>query len=140
MSNLESLRANIRHQAGNRCGYCLAHQEHLPWTLELEHIIPTSRGGTDDEDNLWLACHACNLYKGSQVDAIDPLTGRRVALFNPRQQRWKRHFQWSEDGLRIIGRTASGRATVIALNLNNLVRLTVRRNWVKAGWHPPTIE
>lgn len=137
MSSSESRRANIRLQAGNRCGYCLAHQDYLPWTLEIEHIIPTSRGGNDTEENLWLACHACNLYKGAQVNAIDPLTGRRVALFNPRRQKWERHFQWSEDGTRIIGRTACGRATVIALSLNNLVRITVRQNWVKAGWHPP---
>ena len=31
--------------------------------------------------------------------------------------------------------------TVIALNLNNLISVTVRRNWVKAGWHPlPTFS
>jgi len=24
-----------------------------------------------------------------------------------------------------------------ALNLNNLVAVTVRRNWIAAGWHPP---
>jgi len=67
----------------------------------------------------------------------DPLSGRRVRLFNPRRQQWKRHFRWSEDGTLIIGQTACGRATVIALNLNNLVAVTVRRNWVAAGWHPP---
>ncbi len=25
------------------------------------------------------------------------------------------------------------------LNLNNEITLVVRRNWVSAGWHPPTI-
>jgi hypothetical protein len=37
----------------------------------------------------------------------------------------------------ILGRTMTGRATVVALSLNNLVAVTVRRNWVTAGWHPP---
>ena len=63
--------------------------------------------------------------------------GENVALFNPRQQKWSQHFAWSEDGTKIIGLTACGRATVIALKLNNSLAVIVRRNWVKAGWHPP---
>lgn len=131
------LRASIRLQAGNRCGYCLTRQEYLPWVLEIEHIVPRSKGGDNTEENLWLACHACNLFKSDQTHSHDPLTGRSVRLFNPRRQKWRRHFHWSEDGAFIIGRTACGRATVIALNLNNLIAVTVRRNWIKAGWHPP---
>jgi hypothetical protein len=131
------LRARIRNQAGNRCGYCQSHQDYLPWTLEIEHIIPLAKGGSDAEDNLWMACHTCNLHKGVKTRAHDPLTGRGIQLFNPRRQQWSRHFYWSEDGTQIIGRTACGRATVVALNLNNLLAVTVRRNWVSAGWHPP---
>ena len=133
----DTLRARVRAQAGNRCGYCLTHQEYVPWVLEIEHIVPRSKGGTDDEENLWLACRSCNLFKSSQIHGHDPMTARRVRLFNPRQQQWKRHFRWSEDGGLVIGRTACGRATVVALNLNNLVAVTVRRNWIAAGWHPP---
>jgi len=133
----DALRARIRAQAGNRCGYCLARQEYVPWVLEVEHIVPRSKGGTDDEENLWLACHSCNLFKRDQTHSRDPLIGRRVRLFNPRRQQWKRHFRWGEDGALIIGRTACGRATVVALKLNNLVVVTVRRNWIAAGWHPP---
>ena len=133
----EALRAKIRAEAGDRCGYCLTRQAYLPWTLEIEHIIPIAKGGTDDENNLWLACHTCNLHKSDQTHGRDPLSGRRVRLFNPRQQRWGGHFQWSDDGALILGRTACGRATVVALNLNNLVSVTVRRNWISAGWHPP---
>ncbi|EDX77729.1 hypothetical protein MC7420_3053 [Coleofasciculus chthonoplastes PCC 7420] len=106
--------------------------------MEIEHIIPKAKGGTDEEDNLWLACRLCNSYKGIQSDAEDPLTGKRVKLFNPRKQKWSRHFAWSEDGTQILGRTACGRATVIALQLNNIVSVTVRQQWVIAGWHPPT--
>ncbi|MBE2925432.1 HNH endonuclease, partial [Anoxybacillus flavithermus] len=35
--------------------------------LEVEHIIPKSRGGTDRVDNLCLACHDCNQRKGSKT-------------------------------------------------------------------------
>jgi hypothetical protein len=133
----DALRARVRAQAGNRCGYCLVRQEYVPWVLEVDHIVPRSKGGTDDEENLWLACHSCNLFKSDQIHGRDPLTGRWVRLFNPRRQQWKRHFRWSDDGVFIIGRTACGRATVTALSLNNLVAVTVRQNWIAAGWHPP---
>ena len=133
----ERQRSRIRRDAGNRCGYCLAHQDYIPWTLEIEHIIPLAAGGKSDDSNLWLACHACNLFKGVKTRGRDPLSGRTMSLFNPRLQRWSRHFEWSADGTLILGRTACGRATVIAINLNNLIAVRVRRHWVMAGWHPP---
>lgn len=87
--------------------------------------------------NLWLACRLCNVYKSNQLEAIDPLTNELVPLFNPRQQRWRDHFRWNDDGLQISGLTACGRATVAALNLNNAFAVTARSQWVKGGWHPP---
>jgi len=132
-----ALRSRVRAVAKDRCGYCLTRQEYVPLELEIEHIVPVSKGGSDDEENLWLACRTCNLYKSNQTSALDPVTGRRVRLFDPRRQQLSRHFVWSEDGVFIIGQSSCGRATVLALNLNNFVAVTVRRNWVKAGWHPP---
>jgi hypothetical protein len=105
--------------------------------LEVDHLIPRSKGGGDDESNLWLACRDCNRSKGAQTAGVDPISGETVALFNPRTQRWAEHFQWSSDGTRIIGRTLIGRATVEALRLNNRIAVDVRRNWVLVGWYPP---
>lgn len=133
----EDLSARVRAAAENRCGYCLTHQRYAMQVLEIEHLIPKTKGGTDDEENLWLACRLCNNAKSTQTHGYDPLTGRRVKLFNPRRQRWRRHFYWSEEGTRVNGRTACGRATVTTLKLNNEIALVVRRNWVSAGWHPP---
>jgi 5-methylcytosine-specific restriction endonuclease McrA len=45
-----------------RCAYCGA--ENVP--LEVEHIQPRSRGGTDRVSNLCLACGKCNQAKGNQ--------------------------------------------------------------------------
>lgn len=106
--------------------------------LEIEHIIPQAAGGLTVRENLWLACHRCNEFKGDRTQAVDPLTGERVALFNPRTQRWREHFTWSPDGTLVVGLTPSGRATVVALQLNNLYVVEARRFWVEAGWHPPT--
>jgi len=35
--------------------------------LEVEHLVPTSRGGTDRVSNLTIACRKCNLKKGDQT-------------------------------------------------------------------------
>ena len=134
----DALRKQIRAEAGNRCGYCLSLQKYVLGILEIDHIIPQAKGGTDDPDNLWLACRLCNSYKGIQTTALDPNTGKTDQLFNPRQQQWTQHFQWSSNGTQIEGKTAIGRATVNALQLNNFIAVTVREQWVQAGWHPPS--
>ncbi|AFY74792.1 restriction endonuclease [Synechococcus sp. PCC 7502] len=129
---------NIRNIAKHRCGYCLSPQKLVMARLEIEHIIPISKGGSNEESNLWLACPICNSHKAGKIEAIDPVTDEVVALFNPRTQDWSEHFAWSEDGIRIVGKTATGRATVKALRLDNdLDALEVRSYWVQAGWHPP---
>lgn len=48
---------------GRRCAYCGA--ENVP--LEIEHIVPKSRGGSDRVSNLTLACRACNQAKGNRT-------------------------------------------------------------------------
>ena len=80
----ENIRASVRRAAGDRCGYCRSPQHLVMGKLEIEHIIPRSRGGTDEESNLWLSCSLCNRYKGTQVEAADPETNKVVQLFNPR--------------------------------------------------------
>jgi 5-methylcytosine-specific restriction endonuclease McrA len=47
---------------GRRCVYC--GKEGVP--LEIDHVVPKSRGGTDRVSNLTIACHKCNQKKGNQ--------------------------------------------------------------------------
>ncbi|WP_287586465.1 RNA-guided endonuclease IscB [Candidatus Borrarchaeum sp.] len=48
---------------GRTCAYC--GRSGVP--LEVEHIIPSSRGGTDRVSNLTISCRACNVKKGDQT-------------------------------------------------------------------------
>jgi hypothetical protein len=105
--------------------------------LEIDHLVPEAHGGTSHERNLWLACPLCNGHKADPVDAVDPHTGTVVRLFNPRQDQWSEHFQWIEGGTTIAGTSAIGRATVVALQMNDPDIVAARRLWVIAGWHPP---
>ena len=133
-----ALDRRVRAAAQNRCGYCLSPQHLVMARLEIEHIIPVSQGGSSEESNLWLACPLCSRSKSDRTMAVDSETGDTVPLFNPHTQIWSEHFFWSEDGIRIIGATPIGRATVDALHLSDDPdALKVRSYWVLAGWHPP---
>lgn len=106
----------------------------------MEHILPRSQGGSDDRSNLAASCYRCNEFKGVKTDAIDPGTGQLVPLFNSRTQVWRDHFAWVNGGTHVIGTTPTGRATVIALRLNNENMIEARLLWVEFGWHPPVDE
>jgi hypothetical protein len=119
-------REAVRKRARNRCEYCHIHQSDVPFLKhQIEHITPRQHGGTDHLNNLALACYRCNKFKGPNLSAIDPRTGKLVRLFNPRRQRWVNHFVLR--GILILGRTAIGRATVELLCMNAAKRQSLRR-------------
>jgi len=75
--------------------------------------------------------------RAMEFDHLVPRSLGGVTVFNPRQQEWADHFVWAEGATRIDGRTAMGRATVAALQLNRPSLVLARKLWVAAGWHPP---
>jgi len=100
-------------------------------TFHLEHIIPTKHGGSDDPDNLRLACERCNLFKGPSLAGIDPETGDVERLFDPRHQLWDEHFEFH--GPVIVGLTAVGRTTLKVLAVNEGRRVQLRADLIARG-------
>lgn len=131
------LQQQVRADAGRKCGYCHSPEALIGTPLEIEHLTPRAAGGLTVRDNLWLACHRCNKFKGNRNRAVDLETNKLAIFFNPRTQQWSEHFAWSPDGTQIIGRTSCGRATASALRFNNFYIVETRQFWVKAGWWPP---
>ena len=78
-------------------------------------------------ENMALSCPTCNTYKGVKTTATDPSTNVEVTIFHPRKQPWEDPFEWSEDGLRVIGKTPTGRATCELLLMNRSQLLRYRR-------------
>ena len=118
-------RAEVRERAQNACEYCRLRQDDSPLAaLHVEHIIPRVHGGTDDLENLALACIDCNLHKGTNLTGIDPLTDEVTELFNPRRQDWTVHFEWQE--IYLTGKTSIGRTTIRVLNMNADDQLALR--------------
>ena len=82
-------------------------------------------------DNLALACFPCNRYKGSDIASFDPQTGDLSRLFDPRVQRWEKHFS-VKNGY-IIGESAIGRTTVFLLQFNAVTEVTLRQMLIDRG-------
>jgi HNH endonuclease len=131
-----SLRARLEERARGRCEYCQAPQSVCGYHFHLEHIVPITRGGFDAEANRALACASCNLAKADRISGRDPLTGEEVPLFHPRIHLWQEHFSWSGDHRTLMGRTATGRATIAALDMNSELRLDARHLWFAVGLLP----
>lgn len=125
----------VRQRAGNSCEYCRLPQDADEVPFHVEHVVARQHHGTDDPDNLALACLSCNLHKGPNLTGIDPDTDRVVALFHPRRDRWVDHFRWS--GARLVGISMLGRATIDVLAINGPTNVSAREELIAEGRFPP---
>jgi len=55
-------RSAIYERDGHKCQYCGSTRK-----LTIDHIMPKSKGGTDDWDNLVVACSSCNIKKSNKL-------------------------------------------------------------------------
>ena len=96
------IREYLLEKWGRKCAYCGA--ENVP--LEVEHIVPKTRGGSNRLSNLAIACTPCNQKKNSmtaeefgfpdiQAQARKPL--RDAAMMNA--TRWRLFERLRETGL-----------------------------------------
>jgi 5-methylcytosine-specific restriction endonuclease McrA len=56
------------------CYYC--YQVFLKEQLTIEHLIPLSEGGSNEPDNIALACRPCNLQRGKETFMAKKLLNR----------------------------------------------------------------
>ncbi len=103
--------------------------------FEIDHITARKHHGPTIANNLCLSCYYCNSFKGSDLTSLDVKTGRITPLFNPRRQKWARHFRWQ--GAYLVGRTAIGRVTVALLHINDEYRVELREMLIREGVFPP---
>lgn len=123
----------VRRRAGNRCEYCRLPQHAVDATFHIEHVVAIQHAldDADDPANLALACNRCNLYKGTNLASIDPVTQQVAPIFDPRREAWDVHFSWNE--AIIVGLTPTGRATARLLQMNARHRLELRGTLIANG-------
>jgi len=128
----------VRERANYLCEYCHTNEkwQYVPFTIE--HILPLSKNGSNEPENLCLACFHCNRRKSDLVEAKDPESNQLQPLFNPRKELWHAHFIWSQDKLNIVAVTPIGRATLSLLALNRERVLKIREDDLEVNRHPPS--
>lgn len=131
----------VRERAKFLCEYCHSPEWSSADLFTLDHLIPQSLGGSDELDNLALACRRCNERRYNFTTGTDPETKLETPIFQPRQQVWAEHFIWTADGIKIVSLTSIGRATCNRLDLNDEFHndefiQRARCFWVRGGWHP----
>jgi hypothetical protein len=120
----------IATRANHRCEYCHAPEQAFNLPFEVEHIHPRSRGGSNQDENLALACHSCNLHKGDRTQSIDVESQQDTRFFNPRIDGWDENFDPTDEG-DINAKTAIGRVTVKSLNMNASAHVSARKLWIQ---------
>jgi 5-methylcytosine-specific restriction endonuclease McrA len=76
-------RRNIYEHYEYRCCYC--GKKFTSSNLNLEHVIPRSRGGKTSWANIVTACIPCNLKKGDKL----PSEAGMKLLLRPSKPRWR---------------------------------------------------
>lgn len=64
-----------------RCHYCKHPLTNR--TMHIDHVLPRSKGGTDEPDNLVACCPACNSQKGSKT--IEEWKAKGISLPDPEE-------------------------------------------------------
>ena len=127
---------SVSERAGHRCEYCQAPEVIFNFRFEVEHVVPRSRGGSDNADCLALSRRSCNHYKTDHITAYDAESELEVPLFHPRQDAWLDHFDVDPQTGEINGLTPVGRATVNLLQFNSPGQLAAREKWIRLGLFP----
>ena len=132
----EALRQLVTARAQGRCEYCQSPEAYATERSRLNistHVHSRAQQCLPTVPSLPGVQRG---YKSIHTTSVDPETGETVALFHPRQHVWREHFTWSADGLRIVGLTPTGRATVALLRINRPPLMNLRRALMAIGAHP----
>lgn len=129
----------VSKRANGRCEYCHAPEKLFNFNLDVDHFLPIAAGGSDDLENLVLACRSCNSYKAfHQLGLTDDFSSE--PLFNPRVDTWSDHFEFDAETGVVKGLTGIGRGTINRLKLNSELQTRARRLWIEMGVITESLE
>lgn len=107
---------------GRRCFYCGAKKP-----LQIDHIIPRAKGGSDDIENLQLLCARCNRVKGVRADKY---RAGAYQIGHSEPVRFKEIAVLEHDGLR-----TGGKVLHRTLGVGVVLQLTRCRNETQVQVH-----
>ncbi|MBS1796939.1 MAG: HNH endonuclease [Acidobacteria bacterium] len=122
----------VAERAEHLCEYCRAPEAVCNFPFEVDHFIPLSQNGSNETENLVLACRSCNAFKAfHEIGLSEESTAAR--LFNPRRDTWTEHFHFNPETFEIEGLTAIGWGTINRLKVNSPSQRQARMIWFRAG-------
>ena len=83
VGEIKFTRRNIYEHYGNHCCYC--GHKFSTHDLNLEHVLPKSRGGKTDWTNIVTSCIPCNLRKADKL----PAEAGMKLLIKPSKPKWR---------------------------------------------------
>jgi hypothetical protein len=132
MSDIDTaLRRMIVGRARSMCEYCRVPTVFDELPACVVHIIARKHRGPTSGVNLAHSCCHDNSFKGDNIAGLDPETDQLTRLFNPRSDQWTEHFEWT--GAELVGATPVGRTTIYVLNMNDPMRIMLRRLLIASG-------
>lgn len=118
----------VRTRYHEQCGYCGVREVDVGGELTVDHFVPVSAGGDDQDDNLVYACFRCNLFK-SDFSPTDKDRSNGHVLLHPLRDNVASHVRLNDATCRLAPVTETGRFHIALLHLNRpaLVMLRLRQ-------------
>jgi len=126
-----ALRRQVLARDQARCCYRGLLQFGQGAVFHINHVVPRSKGGATQLENLALQCPHCSLHK-SNLTAYPDSSGEPTPLFHPLRQLWHEHVSLMRTG-EIRGLTPTGHATIAALHMNDLLPRIARKIQIGIG-------
>lgn len=86
----KKLRFEIFKRDGFSCKYCNAKPPNV--SLEIDHIVPVSKGGNNSQDNLITACFDCN--RGKSAISLDCVTDSMAQKMERKKEALKQYNEY----------------------------------------------
>ena len=119
--------AAVRARYHFACGYCGVREVDCGGELTVDHFLPRSAGGGEDDDNLVYSCFRCNHYKSDFIPtAEDALLGRRI--LHPQNERLHEHCHLNAESGLLIPLSETGKFHIVLLHLNRPALVQYRLN------------
>ena len=103
----KALRDRILERDNYTCQYCGKSRWKDEVKLEVDHIIPISKGGTDDINNLTTSCRKCNRKKMNRILKVDEKTSNNKVDEKTSSGCQKDKFRLSKRQVKVDEKTSS---------------------------------
>lgn len=109
--------SSVRERFEYSCGYCGVSEIDSGGELTIDHFVPVSAGGSDNEENLVYACFRCNVYK-TDFSPTEAHIAAEQRVLHPLRDPLDSHYSLDTDTGELAALTPTGTFHISLLQLN----------------------